>query len=66
MLQDNRFRWLRHVAGRSDDTSKAAELASTYLAYPCGMIKGAPAPGCVRHLPRIATTSPRRAMRSRR
>lgn len=41
VLQDNCFRWLRHVAGPSDDTSKAMELASLYLAYPCGMIKGA-------------------------
>ena len=60
VLQDNRFRWLRHVAGPSDDTSKAAELASTYLAYPCGMIKGAPALGCVRRLPRMATQPPPR------
>jgi hypothetical protein len=42
VLQDNCFRWLRHVAGPSDDTAKAMELASLYLAYPCGMIKGAP------------------------
>jgi len=40
VLQDNRFRWLRHMS-LPDDVTEAAEKVHQYLVYPCGIIKGA-------------------------
>ena len=40
MLQDNRFRWLR-LLSLQESAADNAEMVGTYLAYPCGLIKGA-------------------------
>lgn len=48
MLQDNKFRWLSRMSadpsienGVQDPESKAAQVMSMYLYFPCGIIRGA-------------------------
>lgn len=40
VLQDDRFRWLRHLSLPAEQTSNT-EAVAKYLVFPCGLIKGA-------------------------
>eukprot|EP00854_Cymbomonas_tetramitiformis_P029738 gene29738-37080_t len=38
VLQDDRFRWLRHLSLPAEQTSNT-EAVAKYLVFPCGLIK---------------------------